>query len=130
MTFSSVCWALGLSTPPWATTTVISSSYHVYLECAEQFLTQNSDQDAPHSLGGKLAKQFGWSVFSRAVNINRILKMLYRNYDHVSKLWQQEQWLPQSAVAEARTHYAAYSVQRTDGLRIITLNTDFCKRIF
>ena len=55
---------------------------------------------------------------------------VYRNYDHVSKLWEEEQWLPQSAVAEARAHYAAYSVQRTDGLRIITLNTDFCKRFF
>jgi sphingomyelin phosphodiesterase len=31
-------------------------------------------------------------------------------------------------VAQARAHYAAYSVQRTDGLRVITLNTNFCKR--
>ena len=57
------------------------------------------------------------------------LKALYRNYDHVAKLWQQEQWIPQSAVAQARAHYAAYSVQRTDGLRIITLNTDLCKHL-
>jgi sphingomyelin phosphodiesterase len=64
-------------------------------------------QDAPHSLGGELAEQFSW------------------NYDHVASLWQQEQWIPESAVAQARAHYAAYSVQRTDGLRIITLNTDF-----
>jgi hypothetical protein len=56
--------------------------------------------------------------------------VLYRNYDHVSKLWEQEQWLPESAIAQARAHYAAYSVQRTDGLRIITLNTDFCKCFF
>jgi sphingomyelin phosphodiesterase len=56
--------------------------------------------------------------------------MLYRNYDHVAKLWEHEQWIPQSAVAQARAHYAAYSVQRTDGLRIITLNTDLCKRLF
>jgi hypothetical protein len=56
--------------------------------------------------------------------------VLYRNYDHVAKLWQQEQWIPQYAVAQARAHYAAYSVQRTDGLRIITLNTDFCERLF
>jgi sphingomyelin phosphodiesterase len=70
----------------------------------------NEAQDAPQSLGGKLANQFGW------------------NYDHVSKLWEQEQWLPESAVAQARAHYAAYSVQRNDGLRIITLNTDFWYR--
>ncbi|KAI9455924.1 Metallo-dependent phosphatase-like protein [Lactarius psammicola] len=66
----------------------------------------NQAQDAHHSLGGELAKQFSW------------------NYEHVAKLWQQEQWIPQSVVAQARAHYAAYSVQRTDGLRVITLNTD------
>ncbi|KAI9444617.1 Metallo-dependent phosphatase-like protein [Lactarius indigo] len=61
----------------------------------------NQAQDAPHSLGGALAKQFSW-YFSGTT-------------DHVAKLWQQEKWIPQSA---------AYSVQRTDGLRVITLNTD------
>ena len=58
------------------------------------------------------------------------VKALCRNYDHVASLWQQEQWIPQSAVAQARAHYAAYSVQRTDGLRVITLNTDLCKSLF
>ncbi|KAH9962705.1 Metallo-dependent phosphatase [Lactifluus volemus] len=72
--------------------------------------TYNSDQDATHSLGGSLAEQFSW------------------NYDHLAGLWEVEEWLPQSAVAQARTHYAAYSVKRTDGLRIITLNTDFWYR--
>ena len=61
---------------------------------------------------------------------NSGLQVLYRNYDHVAQLWQQEQWVPESAVAQARAQYAAYSVQRTDGLRIITLNADFCKRLF
>ncbi|KAI0308376.1 Metallo-dependent phosphatase-like protein [Multifurca ochricompacta] len=70
----------------------------------------NQAQDAPHSLGGTLAKQFSW------------------NYDHVAGLWQQEQWIPSSAVAQARAHYAAYSVQRSDGLRVITLNTDLWYR--
>ncbi|KAN0131836.1 Metallo-dependent phosphatase-like protein [Lactarius tabidus] len=69
-------------------------------------------QDAHHSLGGDLANQFSW------------------NYDHVSGLWQHEEWIPESAVAQARAHYAAYSVQRVDGLRVITLNTDLCKRLF
>ena len=58
------------------------------------------------------------------------LKALFRNYDHVSSLWKQNQWIPQSAVSQARAHYAAYSVQHTDGLRMITLNTDFCKCLF
>ncbi|KAI0299797.1 Metallo-dependent phosphatase-like protein [Russula brevipes] len=66
----------------------------------------NQAQDAPHSLGGELGEQFSW------------------NYDHVAALWKLEQWLPQSAVAQARAHYAGYSVQRTDGLRVISLNSD------
>jgi hypothetical protein len=53
-------------------------------------------------------------------------KHFLRNYEHVAALWQLENWLP-SDVVEARSHYAGYSVQRTDGLRIISLNTDFCK---
>jgi hypothetical protein len=50
----------------------------------------------------------------------------FRNYDHVAGLWKHEDWLPQTAVALARAHYAAYMVKRVDGLRIITLNTDMC----
>ena len=49
-----------------------------------------------------------------------------RNYDHVSGLWEHEDWLPEGAVQQAKAHYGAYSVQRQDGLRIITLNTDMC----
>ena len=67
-------------------------------------------QDAPHSLGGDLASQFQW------------------NYDHVAGLWAHEDWLPSGAVSTARATYGAYSVQRADGLRIITLNTDFWYR--
>ncbi|KAI0066506.1 Metallo-dependent phosphatase [Artomyces pyxidatus] len=70
----------------------------------------NQAQDATHSLGGELAEQFSW------------------NYDHVASLWEHEGWISQSAVALARAHYAAYAVQRTDGLRIITLNTDLWYR--
>ncbi|KAH9944018.1 sphingomyelin phosphodiesterase [Epithele typhae] len=66
----------------------------------------NQAQDAPHSLGGKLADQFSW------------------NYDHVAALWKHEGWIPQSAVDLARAHYAGYMVRRQDGLRVITLNTD------
>ncbi|KAI9062952.1 sphingomyelin phosphodiesterase [Trametes sanguinea] len=70
--------------------------------------TYNQAQDAPHALNGQLAQQFSW------------------NYDHVAGLWQQEGWLPESAVNLARSHYAAYMVRRQDGLRVITLNTDMC----
>ena len=90
-------------------------------------LTYYRAQDAPHSLGGDLANQFSWSALLVRSSFGKTEGILYRNYDHVSALWQQEQWLPGSTVAEARAHYAAYSVQRTDGLRVVSLNTDLCK---
>ncbi|KZW00602.1 hypothetical protein EXIGLDRAFT_721370 [Exidia glandulosa HHB12029] len=70
----------------------------------------NQAQDSPHSLGGALRDQFSW------------------NYDHVAALWAHEQWLPSAAVQFARAHYGGYSLTRKDGLRIITLNTDFWYR--
>ncbi|KAL5530987.1 hypothetical protein ACEPAG_3863 [Sanghuangporus baumii] len=69
-----------------------------------------SAQDAPHSLGGELAQQFSW------------------NYDHVSRLWEFERWIPSSSATLARAHYGAYMVRRLDSLRIITINTDFWYR--
>lgn len=51
----------------------------------------------------------------------------YRNYDHVSSLWEFEGWINQTTVDLAKAHYAAYMVKRVDGLRIITLNTDLCE---
>lgn len=65
---------------------------------------------------------------ARAPLLASIEDIFFRNYDHVSGLWNLEQWLPQTSVDQARTHYGAYSVQRTDGLRVISLNTDMCKR--
>lgn len=53
-------------------------------------------------------------------------KLLCRNYDHVSALWEEEGWIPSSAAQQAKAHYAGYSVNRGDGLRIIVLNTDIC----
>ncbi|PPQ90943.1 hypothetical protein CVT25_008254 [Psilocybe cyanescens] len=66
----------------------------------------NQAQDAPHSIGGDLAQQFSW------------------NYDHLASLWEHEKWLPEAAVNLARSHYAGYMVKRSDGLRIISLNTN------
>lgn len=63
-------------------------------------------QMIPYYTGGPLGQQFNWL------------------YDHVSALWYQEGWLPQASVEFARTHYAAYSVKRADGLRIISLDTN------
>ncbi|KIK07363.1 hypothetical protein K443DRAFT_627618 [Laccaria amethystina LaAM-08-1] len=66
----------------------------------------NQAQDAPHAIGGELAEQYSW------------------NYDHIAGLWQYENWLPEDAVALAKAHYAGYMVKRSDGLRVVTLNTD------
>jgi hypothetical protein len=65
--------------------------------------------DAPHSLSGPLGQQQSW------------------NYDHVAGLWQQNGWISAAGAAEARVHYAAYSINHPvyPRLRIITLNTDF-----
>lgn len=49
-----------------------------------------------------------------------------RNYDHLSGLWELEEWIDADTAQQARAHYSAYSVQRQDGLRIVTINTDFC----
>ena len=68
--------------------------------------------DAPHSLPGILGQQQSW------------------NYNHVSALWQQNGWITAAAAAEARMHYAAYSINHPTypKLRIVTLNTDFWYR--
>ena len=65
--------------------------------------------DSPHSLPGPLGQQQSW------------------NYQHVSRLWQHNDWITPAAAAQARTHYAAYSIHHPvyTKLRIITLNTDF-----
>lgn len=68
----------------------------------------NSAQDAPSNLPDGLGTQFSW------------------NYEHVAALWELEGWIDATSAAQAKAHYGAYSVQRQDGLRIMTLNTDFC----
>ncbi|KIJ63471.1 hypothetical protein HYDPIDRAFT_175880 [Hydnomerulius pinastri MD-312] len=66
-------------------------------------------QMIPYALGGYvLGNQFNWL------------------YDHVSTMWYYEGWIPEASVEYARTHYAAYTVKRPDGLRIISLDTDIC----
>src|SRR5882762_8448500 len=82
-------------------------------------------QDAPYSIGGALANQFSWYV-CLTLTLALFLNMCKRNYDHVASLWQYEKWLPEAAVQLARTHYSGYAVQRADGLRVISLNTNLC----
>jgi hypothetical protein len=61
--------------------------------------------DAPHNLPGPLGQQQSW------------------NYDHVAGLWQHEGWIDAKTAAQAKTHYAGYSVKNHFGLRVITWNT-------
>jgi hypothetical protein len=64
--------------------------------------------DSPHSLPGPLGQQQSW------------------NFDHVSALWQHNNWISSEAAAQARTHYGAYSINHPTypKLRIITINTE------
>ncbi|KZT07671.1 sphingomyelin phosphodiesterase [Laetiporus sulphureus 93-53] len=70
--------------------------------------TYQTAQNSPYDFVPELAGQFDW------------------DYDHLADLWELEGWISAETAQQARTNYAAYSVQRGDGLRIITLNTDFC----
>ncbi|KIX05918.1 uncharacterized protein Z518_03892 [Rhinocladiella mackenziei CBS 650.93] len=47
------------------------------------------------------------------------------NYDLVSSLWSKHSWLNDSEAEFARTHYGAYATTTAQGLRIISLNSDF-----
>ncbi|KAK6382352.1 hypothetical protein LTS17_004239 [Exophiala oligosperma] len=47
------------------------------------------------------------------------------NYDLVSSLWMEHSWLNDSEASFARTHYGAYATTTAQGLRIISLNSDF-----
>lgn len=47
------------------------------------------------------------------------------NYELVSSLWQQEGWANTSTAAYAASHYGAYATTTKEGLKIISINTDF-----
>ncbi|KAF8434333.1 sphingomyelin phosphodiesterase [Boletus edulis BED1] len=67
-------------------------------------------QMIPYAMGGYLGQQFNWL------------------YEHISSMWYYEGWLPEESVEFARADYAAYTVKRPDGLRIISLDTDMWYR--
>ncbi|KAK0465473.1 Metallo-dependent phosphatase-like protein [Desarmillaria tabescens] len=85
----------------------------------------NQAQDAPHAIGQGLAQQFSWRVsYSDVLPVPFLTYYSLRNYDHVAGLWEHEGWLSSEAANLSRAHYSAYMVNRQDGLRIISLNTD------
>ncbi|MDI1492515.1 MAG: hypothetical protein OHK93_003729 [Ramalina farinacea] len=47
------------------------------------------------------------------------------NYDLLSSMWQQDGWITGDEANYASTHYGAYAHTTAQGLRIISLNTDF-----
>jgi sphingomyelin phosphodiesterase len=46
-------------------------------------------------------------------------------YDFYSGLWAENGWISNATSAQARTHYGAYSTVTSQGLKIITINTDY-----
>ena len=59
---------------------------------------------------------------------NSSSNILQWNYDLVSSLWSSHSWLNESEAEFARTHYGAFATTTTQGLRIISLNSDFWYR--
>lgn len=47
------------------------------------------------------------------------------NYDLLSSLWSEYEWLNETEAHHARNHYGAYAATTKQGLRIISINTDF-----
>lgn len=47
------------------------------------------------------------------------------NYDLVSSLWEKHSWLNETEARFAKTHYGAYATTTSQGLRVISLNSDF-----
>lgn len=83
----------------------------------------------PYKMGGYLGQQFNWFVRlqSSGITVGWPDGHLCRLYEHISSMWNYEGWLPEESVEFARAHYAAYTVKRPDGLRIISIDTDMCK---
>ncbi|KAI9834412.1 MAG: hypothetical protein M1819_003023 [Sarea resinae] len=47
------------------------------------------------------------------------------NYELLSSLWQQDGWINASTASYASQHYGAYATTTPQGLKIVSLNTDF-----
>ncbi|WFD36531.1 hypothetical protein MCUN1_003414 [Malassezia cuniculi] len=62
---------------------------------------------APHSLPDGRGNQFSWDS------------------DYVAKLWSNKGFIDGDAANQVRRHYGAYSMSPRNGLRVISLNTDF-----
>ena len=47
------------------------------------------------------------------------------NYQLLSGLWESSGWIDSTAESYAATHYGAYAYTTPQGLKIVSLNTDF-----
>lgn len=47
------------------------------------------------------------------------------NYNHVSSLWLRDNWINEDDAETARTHYGGFSTLTKDGLRVISINTEW-----
>ena len=51
------------------------------------------------------------------------------NYDLLSGLWEQDGWITGAEATHASKHYGAYAHTTAEGLRIISINTDFVSAV-
>ena len=51
------------------------------------------------------------------------------NYDLLSSMWKQDGWITGDEANYASTHYGAYAHTTAEGLRIISINTDFVSNL-
>ncbi|OAP58414.1 hypothetical protein AYL99_07504 [Fonsecaea erecta] len=56
---------------------------------------------------------------------NRTSNILQWNYDLLSSLWSGHAWLNDTEAEFARTHFGAYATTTAQGLRVISINSDF-----
>ncbi|KIX93449.1 uncharacterized protein Z520_10868 [Fonsecaea multimorphosa CBS 102226] len=56
---------------------------------------------------------------------NRSSNILQWNYDLLSSLWSGHSWLNDTDAEFARTHFGAYATTTAQGLRVISINSDF-----
>lgn len=93
-------------------------TYHTFkaaLGWAPVYATLGNHDSFPQALNSPNSLTSGENAFSW-------------NYNLLSSLWQNASWLNATEAQYAATHYGAFAVTTPQGLRVISLNTDFWYR--
>jgi sphingomyelin phosphodiesterase len=64
-------------------------------------------------------------AFNTPNSINEGPNAFSWNYDLLSGLWRSADWINASTADYAATHYGAYAYTTPQGLKIVSINTDF-----